>query len=811
MPFDTIRLGSSAAGDYEIERSLRFHSGDSTVLTQDLGTSGTNRKKTTISFWYKPSALGGGIIHGGVSGTGGSATGSRIYHQSTGKLYIQTAVNNSSVWAIETTRALRDFSAWYHIVLQVDTTQGTDTNRVKLYINGEQETAFDSASYPTQDYDDYWVYGKFRIGDYGGDYGYYYGMYGYLAEVHVIDGTAALFSDFAQTDVATGQWNPKKYGGSYGTNGFYCNFSDNSGVTTTTLGKDSSGNSNNFTCNNFSVTAGTGNDSFEDTPSNNFPTFNPVNAVKYNGNYSPIVEQGNLLMRGADNHVNTTFLLPRSGKWYFECSKYGDGATQDVGITDATADLRDFDGALGAAKKVAYLANGENCNRARGDTSDATAWTSDADALIGCAVDMDNGAVYFAHDNTWQDSGDPTSGSSKTGAFATDLLTYGSKDHVPSCAGANGNDTKGMWINFGQRPFTYTPPTGYQKLCSKNLPEPAIIKSNKHFDTKLYTGTGSSQTITGLEFSPGKTLIKKRNAAEDWEAQDSLRGATKRLIFNDDAGEGTVAGSISAFTSDGFTVVDAGMTNENTHTYASFHWKAGSSAANTAGTINSTVSVNADAGISIVKYTGNGTAGATVGHGLGVAVESIWIKALDLAGKHWSWGSTRRGWTHWYKMSGGAAGTGGSIDEADMYNDTAPTSTVFSLGNDLRVNNSGTDYVAYCFSSVSGFSKVGSYVGNGSADGTFVHTGFTPKWIYFTGGGHRLIKYKDNTQQIGNPIGFNFLGSYNNAAEDVAGWDMDMLSNGFKFRGTDTSSNENTTTHYYVAFAESPFKYNRAQ
>ena len=773
---ENIRLGASAAGAYEIKRSLRFNKTDDTYLAFTPSSAGTTTA-FTISMWVKRSILGTGTqVLFSVGDTNNDRATFYFYNDN---LTIESRTAGSA-WNLflRTNSLYRDPSAWYHIVARCNSTNGT----ANLYVNGVDQTDLSNSDKPSGSQnltfceDMVHEIGR-RAYDHSGNNTEFEG---YITEMHFIDGQALDASSFAETHEDTGQWVPKKYEGSYGTTGFYLNFSDNSGTTATTLGKDKAG-SNNFTPNNFSVAAGAGCDSVEDTPTNNFCTINPVyntNVTYSNGSLD--VSTGN-----ADAWGASTFKIPETGKWFFECT--------------LTSSNNPYGGQIGADyydgnARIGYYNNGQKVVNGTWSNYGDTLTTND---VVGTAINRDDGEVTFYKNGTSQGT-------------ITSCFTAGKEYYVIATDGSSSaGDTYSF--NFGQRAFAHSAPTGYKTLCSENLPEPAIIESNKHFDTKLYTGTGSSQTLTGLQFSPGITLIKKRNVAEDWEIQDSLRGATKRLVWNTDAQESTVAGSISAFTSDGFTVVDAGMTNENTHTYASFHWKAGSSAANTAGTINSTVSVNADAGISIVKYTGNGTAGATVGHGLGVAVESIWIKALDLAGKHWSWGSTRRGRTHWYKMSGGAAGTGGAIDEADMYNDTAPTSTVFSLGNDLRVNNSGTDYVAYCFSSVSGFSKVGSYVGNGSADGTFVHTGFTPKWIYFTGGGHRLIKYKDNTQQIGNPIGFNFLGSYNNAAEDVAGWDMDMLSNGFKFRGTDTSSNENTTTHYYVAFAESPFKYNRAQ
>ena len=175
-------------------------------------------------------------------------------------------------------------------------------------------------------------------------------------------------------------------------------------------------------------------------------------------------------MRGGDNFAASTFLLPKSGKWYVEFSKYGNGALQSISVTRANTAMTNYAGYLGLADNVEYVSNGELGNRSRGSTSDATAWTSDADIVVAAAVDMDNGAVYFARANTWQNSGDPTSGSSKTGAIATDLLTDNNGDHVIAVHGYNGNNSYGMYANFGQQPLTYTHQQDIKYLVLQTYP-----------------------------------------------------------------------------------------------------------------------------------------------------------------------------------------------------------------------------------------------------------------------------------------------------------------------------------------------------
>ena len=788
--FDLVRMGASAGGAYEIGKSLRFNSTDTTTLSRTFSSDG-NKKTFTISFWMKTCVkTWSGLCTAGFEGSGASASGAEIYYagDGTGTLDFRQSDNNSNTWRFTSSTGLLDPTAWYHVVIACDTTQSTASNRVKMWINGVAETA-STYTAPSQNLDTRWMKTAWRIGAYDGN-GPYGPFDGYFADWYVIDGTAKQATDFGEFDSITGQWIPKEYTGSYGTNGFYLNWGDNSNTTASTLGKDSSGNSNNFTCNNLSVSAGIGNDSFDDTPTNNFCTLN-----RHDG--SVTLTQGNLVTNtssGFKLSCGTIWLT--EGKWYWEvvCDDTGNGF---VGLS-GQEELINNRGAMYDSNS--FNIRTTNGNKYGGDGNDASYGSAISDGdVVMVAVDCDAGKAWIGKAGTWFDSGNPATGANAgktgiTGPVRPSVSLYDNEDYT---------------MNFGANmSFAHTPPTGFKKITQQNLAAVTIKDSSKHFDTKLYTGTGSSQTLSGLEFSPGITLIKKRSANEDWEIQDSLRGATKRLIFNDDVNQSTVAGSISAFTSDGFTVVDAGMTNENNATYASWHWKAGSSAANTSGSINSTVSVNASAGISIVTYTGNGTGGATVGHGLGVAPEAIWIKSTSET-QFWIWGHHDAGWTHYHRTSDGASGTGGPTDDNTVFNDTAPTSTVFSLGTKANVNSNTETYVAYCFSSVAGFSKIGKYRGD-TTYYPFVYTGFTPKWIYSTIGGHRMDQHLDVPGYNTNTTAL--LGSYNNLEEAAGGFSMNFYSNGFGFNAsTGTNNNSNGATGYYIAFAEAPFQYSNAR
>ena len=297
MPFfDPIRIGASGAADtaFTVDRSLRFNNGDSPYLRRDP-TSTSNRKTSTLSVWLKRTKLStsNSVVIFSSNKTGSSTAQVQLGFESNNTFTLRARQNGTTNGAGTSTAVFRDPSAWYHIVYVLDTTQATNTNRFKLYVNGEQQT-ISYNSYPAQNGDlNMNLSGcamQFGAVYYGGSNVSNRGAF-YLAEVNWIDGQAYDPSYFAETNPATGQWNPKKYTGSYGTNGFYLNFSDNSGTTATTLGKDSSGNGNNFTPNNFSVSAGAGNDSLEDTPTNNFCTLNPL-AMTATGNVTP--SNGNL-------------------------------------------------------------------------------------------------------------------------------------------------------------------------------------------------------------------------------------------------------------------------------------------------------------------------------------------------------------------------------------------------------------------------------------------------------------------------------------------------------------------------------------
>ena len=330
-----------------------------------------------------------------------------------------------------------------------------------------------------------------------------------------------------------------------------------------------------------------------------------------------------------------------------------------------------------------------------------------------------------------------------------------------------------------------------------------IDKPSDYFNTKLYTGDGaSSHAISGVGFQSDLTWIKNRNSALNHALTDSVRGAPTRLMSNTTDGDINQTTGLLSFNSDGFTVgADSGY-NGNGNSIVSWNWKAGGTAvSNTDGSITSSVSANQDAGFSIVSFTGNATAGATIGHGLNSVPSLILTKNRDSA---YNWHL----WTHAFSSYNDTIqlNTTAAKDTGTLLNNTAPTSSLITLGSSAVLNASGEKIIAYVFSEKQGYSKFGSYTGNGSTDGTFVYTGFKPAWVMSkrtdsSGNSWRIF----DTKRPGfNTSSMNFVHANLSNAENT-GDVMDLNSNGFKIRTNSTDQNTSGSIYIYMAFAEAPF------
>jgi len=795
------------SGGYTIARSVRFRQSASAYFNRTT-TTPTSGSIFTHSFWVKRGILGS--LQTFISGAR-PTNFDRIYISATDTLLYQWNDGTSNLVYLETTQVFRDPSAWYHIIVATDTTQATASNRVKIYVNGVQVTALSSTTYPTQNSTSYLNInaGTLNLGRTSTAVQY---LDGYLTETNFVDGQQLTPSSFGSTNAITGVWQPAKYTGTYGTNGFYLNFSDNSAVTTSSnvgIGKDFSGNGNYWTSNNISVTAGTTYDSMTDVPTltsataANYATLNPL-AVGSSGTLS----DGSLKIAGLNSaNVGASYstIGMTTGKWYFEVTAVGVGSNFSYALVEDVVDTS----ALNVSGSIfaGYRSTGDTY----GTVSITTTTWNTTNVVIGVAVDCDNGAVYFANANTWINSGVPTSGASRTGAITT--YTGGTKT-LHGGVGCYQDSSQSAAINFGQRPFTYTPPTGFVALNTYNLPTSTITNGAAYMAATLYTGTGASLTVANTvgstSFQPDWVWAKSRSAATDHALYDSVRGVQKQLESNNTDAETTETTGLTAFGSTGFTVGALAQMNTSAATYVAWQWKAGTtSASNTNGSITSTVSVGATQGFSVVTYTGNGSSSATVGHGLGVVPAMVITKGRSAVTewmvKHQSLPTGQ----NLLLNQTLAASSSLSFSQGVIANLTSSTTFGFTSGSSGvdNANQSGVTFVAYCFSAVAGYSAFGSYTGNGSTDGTFVYLGFRPRWIMVkdtTNAGTDWVIFNTSSETY-NVVGTAlYPNSTNTESTNAATW-CDILSNGFKNRRAG-SANTSSATIIYAAFAENPFR-----
>jgi hypothetical protein len=668
-----------------------------------------------------------------------------------------------------------------------------------MYVNGVVMTSFSSTTYPSLNYNTGFNNTQIHYisnSSYG-PFGSYFD--GYLAEYNFIDGQALTPSSFGETDAVTGSWKPKAYTGTYGTNGFYLKFSD---IATTSgsnagLGKDFSGNANYWTTNNISVTAGTTYDAMIDSPTLTSATvanYAVLNPILQNSWWAAVnrgtIQDGNLTFAtGAGVSAFSNFdLVGNSGKWYYEmtCS-----ATDSNNAIVIAAQSR-------STFEVGYYQNGNKQINSATPAAYGASWTSGD--VIGVAIDVPNNNITFYKNNTSQGV--------INNAFPTGQPVY---------VGAYYNTSSGSYaFNFGQRPFTYTPPTGYVRMNTFNLTTPTILQGNKYMDASLWTGNGSyPRVITNAAlFKPDLVWIKNRSNAYSHALWDSIRGTGGNLLASNSTDAentyGTLYQNLSSFNSNGFTlgsVTSLDVQNATGQTQVGWQWQAGqgSTSSNTSGSITSTVSVNTTAGFSVVTWTGNGTIGATVGHGLGVAPSMIIVKQRS-GTEGWATYHISLGATKYLNLNQDIA----AATSITRWNNTTPSSTVITFYNDDVTNRSGGTYVAYCWAEIAGFSKFGSYTGNGSADGPFVYTGFRPKFVLVKGSTYasnwNTFDASRNTYNITTQILRSNLADAEFDGNATAGGCIDILSNGFKIRKSDGDVNSSGQTLIYMAFAENPFK-----
>jgi len=776
---------SGPSGAYALTKSLRFRASASAYLNRTYSSSQTNAQKGTYSFWIKRGQLGVRQVFLGAY-DGSATSGMSFEFTVTDNLLIQIPITTQSSPQIITNAVYRDASSWYHIFVSCDTTQSTASNRVLIYVNGVQVTSFSTATYPTQNGNTQFGYPNSynKLGSWWASSSLY--TDGYMADVYYIDGQALAPTSFGAFSATTGVWQPIKYTGTYGTNGFHLAFTNT--TSTTTLGYDTSGNGNNWTTNNISLTAGSTYDSMNDVPNlasstaSNYCVLNPLDK----GADITVVD-GNLNVVAAVGWegVRATFGMS-SNKWYCEYTPTS-GTYHIVSISTQPATGRYIDNAYGWG----YQWDGTKVTNGS-SSSYGSGWG--VGDIIGIAFDANAGTLTFYKNGTSQ--GTAFTGLT-SGPYFVGIGVY------PSATGT---------YNFGQRAFSYTPPSGYLALNTYNLPTPSIVQDNLYMAVTTWVSAGGTETIVntvnGVSCQPDFVWMKNRTISQNNYLMNSNSGVSKYLVSNLTQAEATDVPFVTSFNSNGFSLGTDGFTAGQT--IVAWQWQAnkGTNVTNTNGSITSTVSASTTAGFSIVTYTGNNTNGATVGHGLGVAPNVIIFKDRTNT-SNWVWNDSS-GTALFLNTTAGSTVGNLSHGYAAYANSTSTTFTLNSYGaGDMSyVNASGDSYVAYCFASIAGFSSFGSYTGNNSTTGPFVYLGFKPKYVmikYAGSSGGTDWEIYDSARDTYNSVIHNLMADTANA--EATSYSLSFLSNGFQITSLTSNLNDSGVTYIYLAFAENPFKY----
>jgi hypothetical protein len=568
---------------------------------------------------------------------------------------------------------------------------------------------------------------------------------------------------------------------------------------------DASGNKNHWTPNNLNYSLyGTTYDAMTDSPTltsatvANYCTLNPLSTTSTLANANLTYSSGATYCQGTQ--------FPTSGLFYAEIVASGPFSSHGIawGVIGATANMATTAQPGATTPTGAYLVYSGGGLLAVWSNTSSTNQTNPF--TVGqtwqIALDVTTGYMYLGQNNTWYSPTMAATGNPSTGANPTFTLS-----NLSTSGGFSvlcGNNTAGgtfAW-NFGQRPFTYTPPTGFVRLNTYNLPDSTIKKGNSYFDVTTYTGDGTTKTFSNFGFTPDFVWTKSRSNAISHILCDRVRGNYLGLSSDLTGSEGY--NNYTQFNSAGsnsYTQLD--VNNANTYTYVNWLWRAGntSGSSNTSGNVTSTVSVNATAGFSIVTYTVTSTASMTIGHGLGVAPKMIIEKTRGSAA-NWDVYTESTGNTGRLQLNSTAA----FQTQAGVWNNTSPTSTVFSQQGNGSWHPIGTTCVAYCWAEIAGFSKFGSYTGNGSTNGPFIYLGFRPKYLMVKRtndiGEWGLHDTARDTYNTVNKVIFAHASTAEIGSIDF----YDFTANGFKIRSSNDNRNASGSTYIYAAFAENPFK-----
>lgn len=759
MTYPILPIGSSQS--YRISNSIRIDQSANKYFNRTFGTA-TTATTWTFSFWFRR-----GLLSTSASVSyqffGTSATANYISLGTSNQHNIVVRLGNTSVITGSTTTALiSDTSKWYHIV--VTTTGG---NNHAVYVNGEtyatSSTVYTGGTINT------------AIAHYLGSATATTGsqMDGCLTDVYFVDGQVLSPNSFGTYDQTTGQWVPQRFNGTFGNNGFFLNFADGSSATATALGKDGSPNGNNWTPNNLVVSGTIDTQDWTTETPTPYATQGTFGLASIYANFT----SANYPFKGGrriTGNQDAVISFPMyEGKWYMETFV----------LTGATA---------GGTIGVKSLATGTNYTFAKPSTSQ----------YYGLRYDSTTGVCEYT-----------TNGTAWTNI--TSLATLATGPYVFSIGAANNGEV----INTGFLTFNFSVPSGYNPVCNVYLTTPTVntLPMNST-NLTTYTGTGATQSISNAvtfgaftyQFQPDIVFIASNNTALDKPYYDSVRGATAQLLFNTSAAEATASTGLTSFNSNGFTIGANTLVNTNTTSYLAAQIAIGGSpVTNTSGTITSTVLANTTTGVSIVTWTGTGVAG-TIGHGLGVAPDCMIIKIRSTTGVGNMYHRLLNGGTTPHGFILDMSTTANEAADTTYLNNTAPTSSVFSVGVSAKSNTLGATYVAYCFASKTGYSSMNQFTGGSTTapSGGFGYSGGKIRWAIVkqrTGAnldGWYLVNFAANQNNI---LSATRLANSATAATTALigtayGWKT-YIANG----ATQPMNTATTAAYIFLAFNQAPF------
>ena len=781
----------SALGGSVIDHSLRFNRGDNPHLSRTPSSAG-NRKVWTYSVWLKRTDFGARSFFQAYDGS--SSRRFQLSFNGSDQINFNQGGNSSSGLA-NSYMTFRDPTAWYHIVGVADYSNSTAADRFKVYVNGSQISLNITDGIENADGQCNGAF-EHEIGAIGSSGNVFDG---YMADINFIDGQALDASYFGYTEFQTKVWRPKRYTGTYGNNGFKLDFRDFTSNSGNNIGYDYSGNQNNFSPDNF----GGNTDGTTDSPTNNFCTFNKIMDYSLNADIS----EAGLRVQGptsghGDKRIFSPFSIPLTGKYYIEAKFVKNGARGTIGFTDGNPN----GGSTGTNNPINFSFYGGGYSSTATRPNYSTLGDFSLNDFLVIALDMDAGRMWIKKNGNI----DITAGEQINSIVRTNLdNTY--RWYYQETSG----DNSAVEWNFGQRPYNYTQPDGFQTMSTRNIqptyfdatnqPAKTFLNPKKHFDVLTWTGNGSNgNAITGLEFQPDFIWGKCRSNGHDHQLIDSIRGTTKYLSSNR-TDEATASDRITSINSNGFTLGSDARLNENSQTNVAWCWKAGGAAvSNSDGSITSSVSANQEAGFSVVSWTGSG-ADASIGHGLGKKPKVLFVKNRS-AGDNWKvWfkGVTTDD-SYSFQLDTSGANYSGSDKWYNSPNGNDTTTTTFGVSGDGATNRSGELFVSYCWADIPGFSKYGVYTGNGNSNGIFVHTGFSPIFIIYKKVAAENWHMLDIKRQSNNPNP-TVIDPNRSAAETTdTNTQIDILSNGFKLRSSHGTSNASGSDYLYMAWADQP-------